>query len=163
MSDTNAIKGTHVWLVLSRAASAVSAHADRHIESFGFCASDFGILECLLHKGAMPVNVIGRKILLTTGSITTAIDRLEKKGLVGRAADPEDRRTRIVDLTAEGRALIVKAFAEHEKVIEDAVGTLSSAEREMLVGLLRKLGLHAADMERGHLARNSRDASKRTR
>jgi MarR family 2-MHQ and catechol resistance regulon transcriptional repressor len=153
------IRGTHVWLVLSRASSAVGAHANRHIESFGFCASDFGILECLLHKGALPVNVIGRKILLTSGSITSAIDRLEKKGLVARNFDPEDRRTRLVDLTNEGRALIKNAFAEHERVIETAVAILSASERKTLIGLLRKLG-HYADMERGHPARNGRDASE---
>lgn len=145
-SDLNGLNGTHVWLVLSRAASAVGTHANHHIESFGFCASDFGILECLLHKGALPVNVIGRKILLTSGSITSAIDRLEKKGLVARAFDPEDRRTRLVDLTGDGRALIVRAFAEHEIEIERAVAILSASERAALVGLLRKLGHHAAEI-----------------
>ncbi len=136
--------GTHVWLVLSRAANAVSAVADRHIESFGFCASDFGILECLLHKGALPVNTIGKKILLTSGSITSAVDRLERKKLVARQFDPADRRARIVDLTADGRKLIEKAFREHEREIELAMAVLSSAERKTLIGLLRKLGHHAA-------------------
>src|SRR5262245_47393188 len=94
------LSGMKVWLVLSRSSKALERQADRHIAGFGFCASDFGILEALLHKGAMPVNVIGQKILLTSGSITSAIDRLEKKGLVARAFSPEDRRARIVDLTA---------------------------------------------------------------
>jgi MarR family 2-MHQ and catechol resistance regulon transcriptional repressor len=136
------LTGTRVWLVLWRAANAVETHANRHIESFGFCASDFGILECLLHKGALPVNVIGRKILLTSGSITSAIDRLEKKGLVARAFDPDDRRARIVDLTAEGRKLIEDAFAAHEVELERAAEVLNSAERRTLVGLLKKLGHH---------------------
>jgi MarR family 2-MHQ and catechol resistance regulon transcriptional repressor len=130
--------------VLSRAANAVEARANRHIDSFGFCASDFGILECLLHKGALPVNAIGRKILLTSGSITSAIDRLEKKGLVARAFDPEDRRARIVDLTDTGRAFIKDAFAAHEIEIERAVAILSASERKTLIGLLKKLGYHAA-------------------
>ena len=136
--------GTHVWLVLSRAANALGKHADRHIESFGFCASDFGILECLLHKGALPVNSIGRKILLTSGSITSAVDRLENKKLVARQFDPEDRRARIVGLTPAGRKFIEKAFKEHEQEIEKAVAILNEKERKTLIGLLKKLGHHAA-------------------
>ena len=133
-------------MILSRAASAVEARANRHIETFGFCASDFGILECLLHKEALPVSAIGRKILLTSGSITSAIDRLEKKGLVARAFSPDDRRTRIVDLTAQGRKLIESAFAEHETEIESAVAVLNDSERRTLIELLKKLGHHAATL-----------------
>jgi MarR family 2-MHQ and catechol resistance regulon transcriptional repressor len=139
--------GTHVWLVLWRAANAVERHANRHIESFGFCASDFGILECLLHKGALPVNAIGKKILLTSGSITSAIDRLENKGLVARAFDAADRRARIVDLTPGGRKFIKKAFAEHEKEIERAIEVLDNDERNTLTALLRKLGHHAEEIQ----------------
>jgi MarR family 2-MHQ and catechol resistance regulon transcriptional repressor len=139
--------GTHVWLVLSRATGAVGRVADRHIESFGFCASDFGILECLLHKGALPVNTIGKKILLTSGSITSAVDRLERKKLVARQFDPADRRARIVDLTSQGRKFIEKAFREHELEIERAVAVLSGAERKTLTDLLRKLGHHAAGIQ----------------
>ncbi len=140
------LTGTRVWLILWRASNALETRANRHIEAFGFCASDFGILECLLHKGALPVNAIGKKILLTSGSITSAIDRLEKKGLVARAFSPEDRRARIVDLTAEGRAFIKGAFAEHEAEIEHAVEVLDADERKTLIGLLKKLGHHAASI-----------------
>src|SRR5258708_40212975 len=66
------------------------------------CGSDFAVLEALLHKGPLPVNEIGKKILLTSGSITVAIDRLETKGLVQRRASGTDRRGRIVHLTKEG-------------------------------------------------------------
>lgn len=145
--------GTRVWLILWRASNALETHANRHIEAFGFCASDFGILECLLHKGALPVNAIGKKILLTSGSITSAIDRLEKKGLVARAFSPEDRRARIVDLTAEGRVFIEGAFAEHEAKIERAVEVLDADERRALIGLLKKLGHHAARLGNEEIGR----------
>ena len=146
MKKAEGLSGTHVWLVLWRAANALEKHANRHIESFGFCASDFGILECLLHKGALPVNAIGRKILLTSGSITSAIDRLEKKKMVARQFDPADRRARIVDLTPDGRKFIENAFARHESEIEKAVSDLSDNERKTLTALLKKLGHHAASV-----------------
>jgi len=59
------------------------------------CGSDFAVLEALLHKGPLPVNEIGKKILLTSGSITVAIDRLEKRGLVERRAHGTDRRASV--------------------------------------------------------------------
>ena len=43
------------------------------------CGSDFAVLEALLHKGPLPINEIGKKVLLTSGSITVAVDRLESK------------------------------------------------------------------------------------
>ena len=61
----------------------------------------------------MPVNAIGALVRLTSGSITAAVDRLERKGLVERRNDPEDRRARMVHLTEAGRKLIACAFADH--------------------------------------------------
>src|SRR6476469_9563778 len=94
--------GVHVFLVLWKAASAVQVYAEKSISALEMCGSDFAVLEALLHKGALPVNEIGRKVLLTSGSITVAIDRLEEKRLVERRASPDDRRAKIVHLTGEG-------------------------------------------------------------
>src|SRR5262245_26308897 len=95
--------GVHVWLVLWKAAQAVEAYAERSIAHLDICGSDFGVLEALLHRGPLPINEIGRKVLLTSGSITVAVDRLEQKGLVERRPSPDDRRAKIVHLTREGR------------------------------------------------------------
>ena len=124
--------------------------ADRAHESIahtGLGATDFAILEALLHKGPMPVNTIGKKLLLTSGSITTAVDRLVAKGLVRRGDDPADRRVRIVELTREGQKVIGPAFARHEKDLERIASVLTPAERTTLVNLLRKLGMSAAGEE----------------
>src|SRR4051812_37513423 len=76
--------GTHVWLVLMKAHRALQRHAEASIASLDLCLSDFVVLELLLHKGPMKVNDIGRKVGLTSGSITTAVDRLETRSLVSR-------------------------------------------------------------------------------
>src|SRR5450631_3928675 len=80
--------GVHLWLVLWKAYQALLCHAERHIHSLGLGFSDFAVLEVLLHKGPAPVNMIGKLVHLTSGSITAAIDRLERKSLVARGADP---------------------------------------------------------------------------
>jgi MarR family 2-MHQ and catechol resistance regulon transcriptional repressor len=108
--------------------------------------SDFGVLEVLLHKGPLPVNALGAKIRLTSGSISVAIDRLEKKGLVERKDDPEDRRARIIHLTPAGSKLIECAFAEHAAAMERATSGLSTAERRVALGLLKKLGRKAEEL-----------------
>lgn len=141
--DADATSGVRLWLVLSKAVRALEAHARRSIAALDLCMSDFAVLEVLLHKGPLPVNTIGRKVLLTSGSITTAVDRLERQGFVERRDHPTDRRARVVHLTPGGKKLIARAFAEHEKDMERAAGGLTRAERATLVKLLKKLGIGA--------------------
>jgi MarR family transcriptional regulator, 2-MHQ and catechol-resistance regulon repressor len=132
--------GTRVFLVLWKAYRALQTDAEASIKRINLCDSDFRVLEALLHKGPLPVNIIGQMVELTTGSITSAIDRLERKWLVVRKHHAVDRRIRIVELTTKGRQLIEKAFAQHEVDMERAVSNLSRAERGMLVDLLKRLG-----------------------
>ena len=135
---------THVWLVLWKASRAMEQNALSSIKGSGLGLSDFAVLEVLLHKGPQPVNAIGRRILLTSGSATSAIDRLESRSLVRRTADRNDSRARIVHLTATGRRLITTAFRKHACDMEEAVAILKPSERAELVRLLKKLGLWAA-------------------
>src|SRR2546422_8941543 len=95
--------GVHVFLVLWKAARALQAYAERSVSELEMCGSDFAVLEALLHKGPLPVNEIGKRVLLTSGSITVAVDRLETKGLVERRASGTDRRARVSCLRREGR------------------------------------------------------------
>ena len=135
--------GVHVWLVLWKATSAIEAHALQSIDALGMCQSDFAVLEALLHKGQLPVNEIGKKVLLTSGSSTTAVDRLEKRKLVERKWGHSDRRVCLVCLTTIGRRLITKAFSDHAETMERAARGLTFQERETLLALLKKLGLRA--------------------
>jgi MarR family 2-MHQ and catechol resistance regulon transcriptional repressor len=139
-SANGAVPGVHVWLVLAKTTRALAAEAARSIAGLGMCPSDFGALEVLLHKGPLAVNTLGSKLLLTSGSATTAVDRLEKRGLVERRNDPDDRRARMVCLTPAGRRLIRNAFASHAADMEKMVSVLTAAERSALVASLKKLG-----------------------
>jgi Transcriptional regulators len=136
--------GIKLWLSLWKASRSVEAHAHKSIEGLDMSPTDFGVMEVLLHKGPLPVNTIGKKVLLTSGSITTAVDRLEERGLVERCDDPNDRRVRIVALTKEGTKRIEAAFSQHQAHIELATSTLNKEEQRTLLALLKKLG-HGAD------------------
>jgi MarR family transcriptional regulator, 2-MHQ and catechol-resistance regulon repressor len=137
--------GVHVFLVLWKAASAIQTYAEKSILGLEMCGSDFAVLEALLHKGPLPVNEIGKKVMLTSGSITVAVDRLETKGLVERRAHGTDRRARIVHLTKEGRKLITRAYADHAADMERlASASLTREDRKTLIRLLKKIGYAAA-------------------
>jgi MarR family 2-MHQ and catechol resistance regulon transcriptional repressor len=138
--------GIHVWLVLMKAYRALAQRSMGSIANTGMCFTDFAILEALLHKGPLPVNTMAPLVNLTSGSMTTAVDRLQSRGLVRRAADPGDRRARIVQLTPEGHQLIEGVFRQHSGDMEEVASVLSPNERETLLRLLKKLGRHAASI-----------------
>ena len=135
--------GPHLRLVLWKAAKAVEKVDQASISKTGLYLSDFAIMEVLLHKGPVPIKIIGEKVLLTSGSMTAAINRLEKRGFVKRIQDPSDGRCFYVHLTEIGRGVIESAYAQHEKKLEKIAGVLTPEERAELVRLLKKLGKHA--------------------
>lgn len=113
------------------------------ITAEGLGLSDFMVLEVLLHKGPLTISAIGEKVLLASASMTSAIDRLEKRGLVLRRSCNSDRRIRFVDLTDGGKAFIEEIYARHEKDLESVTAGLSDAERTTLYEGLKKVGLAA--------------------
>ena len=136
--------GVHVFLVLWKAARAVEAYAENSVSQMEMCGSDFAVLEALLHKGPLPVNEIGKKVLLTSGSITAAVDRLEDKGLVERRAHGTDRRAKLVHLTKEGKKLITRVYTDHAVDMERlAAASLTKKEREVLIRLCKQIGYEA--------------------
>src|SRR5580693_7100610 len=122
----------HCWLVLMRAHEAAVGYLLRGIAETGISFTDFRILEALLHKGPLPVNTIGPKVNLTPGSISTAIDRLLERGLVSRVESPEDRRIRVVSLTAKGKELIGPIFRKHAAEIKNVFADASLKELRSL-------------------------------
>src|SRR5438477_11112321 len=118
----------HAWLVTIKAMQAVARYALAGLEQSGLGDSDFRVLEALLHKGRLPVNVIGPKVNLTPGSISVAVDRLVAKGLVSRVESTEDRRIRVVGLTLRGKRVITPIFREHVATMEKVFAGLASEE-----------------------------------
>lgn len=101
--------------------------------------SGFPILEALLHKGPLRQCELSQKILRTTGNISQALDKLERRGLLKRNPGP-DRRTYLIDLTPEGRSLIESYFPLMSEGIERVFSALSFQELEVLSQLAKKLG-----------------------
>jgi MarR family 2-MHQ and catechol resistance regulon transcriptional repressor len=144
---TRGIQGAdHVWLVMMKAMRALTRYAAAGIEDTGLGDSDFRVLEVLLHKGSLPVNTIGPIVDLTPGSISIAVDRLVAKGLVSRVESTQDRRVRIVALTAGGKDLIASAFRKHSGQMKRVFSELSPEELRGLETALKKVGKRAATL-----------------
>jgi len=139
------MKAPRLWLVIAKSYRALSLLAERSIANTGLCLTDFVALEALLHKGPLTISEIQDKVRLASGSMTAAVDRLEKLGLVVRKLSPSDRRARVVELTVQGKRLAASCFERHAKDLEALMSVLSDREMEQLYGSLKKLGLLAAE------------------
>jgi MarR family 2-MHQ and catechol resistance regulon transcriptional repressor len=138
------VSGTQLWLVLIKAYHSLLGFTEHTLKGTGLGESEFRILEALLHKGPMPVNTIGPKVFLTPGSISVAVDRLLKRGLVTRTNSSEDRRVRVVDLTPTGRKLIAQVFSSHARQVDRLAEVLSPKERRQIARGLKAFGKAAA-------------------
>jgi MarR family 2-MHQ and catechol resistance regulon transcriptional repressor len=139
----NIVKAPRLWLVLARAYGSIVNYIEGSIASQGLGLSDFMVLEVLLHKGPLTISAIGEKVLLASASMTSAIDRLEKRRLVRRRSCNSDRRIRLVELTSEGKSFIEEIYIRHEKDLEFVASSLSDAERRTMYEGLKKVGLAA--------------------
>jgi len=144
MSATTELGAAKLWIVLARCHRALATSVERSIADLGLCLSDFTILEALLHKGPLTISAIQEKVLLASGSMTAAVDRLEKLGLLVRKTTSEDRRARLLELTPKGRRLIEPAFREHARHLEKIMSVLDGEERRRLYAGLKKLGRFVA-------------------
>jgi MarR family 2-MHQ and catechol resistance regulon transcriptional repressor len=141
--DKSNISAPRLWLVLARAYGSMVNYIEGSIVAQGLGLSDFMVLEVLLHKGPLTISAIGEKVLLASASMTSAIDRLEKRGLVRRKTCDSDRRIRFVELTDCGKAFIEEIYARHEKDLEAVISQLSEEERRAIYDGLKKIGLAA--------------------
>ena len=129
-----------IYTQLMRATDAVTDKMHRHLLDYRLSTSQFGVIEALYHLGPLCQKDIGEKILKTSGNITLVIDNLEKRKLVKRKKDSNDRRRMKVRLTESGYELIEKIFPDHSKIAHKVFSVLEPEEQNSLSLLLKKLG-----------------------
>jgi MarR family 2-MHQ and catechol resistance regulon transcriptional repressor len=144
VNQSDRITAPQLWLVIMKSHRALTLLAEKSITNTGLCLTDFAALEALLHKGPLTISEIQDKVRLASGSMTAAVDRLEKLGLIVRKSSSSDRRARVVELTARGKRLAASSFERHANDLEALMSAVSDKEREQLYGSLKKLGLLAA-------------------
>jgi MarR family 2-MHQ and catechol resistance regulon transcriptional repressor len=136
-----------LWVVLSRAYNAVARLATDDVERQGLSMTDFSVLEVLYHRGPLSLGDIGERVLLRSGSVTYAVDRLEEKRLLRRRPSAEDLRVTFAELTPAGRAVMDRVFPVHAETIRQTLSGLSRAEKRQATDLIKRLGRRAAGLD----------------
>jgi MarR family 2-MHQ and catechol resistance regulon transcriptional repressor len=152
------VAAARLWQRIRAAAYWLDRHACDSAAGIDLLISDFAVLDVLRSTGPLPVNDIGAKVLLSSGSMTTSIDRLEKAGLVKRTAHLQDRRAALVSLTRSGARNIARAARENSERLTEVMSVLSSAQQDELARLIERLAagakqLHPAGMPRRYRRR----------
>ena len=141
LNDEKIQQSLKLFIVFSKAHRAVNECVNQHIQQHGLHPTEFAVLELLYHKGEQPLQQIGEKILLASGSITYVVDKLEKKGFLRRAACAKDRRVTYAQVTEAGAKFMEEIFPDHQKMIDEMMSVLSDDEKETAIHLLKKIGL----------------------
>jgi MarR family 2-MHQ and catechol resistance regulon transcriptional repressor len=125
---------------LRRAVNVLSLREGEVMRAAGLTESQFGALEALHHLGPLCQHELAGKVLKSAGNMTTVVDNLERRGLVERRRDGDDRRVVTVHLTDSGGELVREVFPRVVEVLVEAFSTLSAKEQEQLAALCRRLG-----------------------
>ena len=122
-----------------------------YFAQFGVSGAQWGVLRTLqqLEAGGEPeprLTDLGNHLLVRPPSMTGAIDRLQRLGLVRRSASATDQRAKHVSLTPAGRALVARVLERHHDQIDAVLGGLDPAEQAQLAALLSRLESHLQGM-----------------
>ncbi|MDB1933846.1 MULTISPECIES: MarR family winged helix-turn-helix transcriptional regulator [Clostridium] len=135
MSDIN----LKLVIAMARTYNDMFFEIEKNVQEFGLNISEFGVLEMLYHKGDQPVQKVAEKILVTSGTITYVINKLEKKELVVRRKCEKDKRIFYVSLTEKGREFISDIFPKHKEFLDNLFIELNEDTKRELVDNLIQL------------------------
>lgn len=111
---------------------------------YGLNPTEFAVLELLYSKGEQQIQHIGKRILLSSSSMTYVIDKLEQKGHIERKPCATDRRVIFAHITEKGKNFMEEAFPLHEKMITELFSVLTEEELETVIPLVKKVGIATA-------------------
>ncbi|OWS72451.1 MarR family transcriptional regulator [Polynucleobacter aenigmaticus] len=131
----------HLLLVkgLVQAYQAFEAHSGAHIKKMGLTTTQFDIVATLGNQPPMTCKELGEKTLVSKGTMTGVLERLEAKGLIEKLMNVEDGRSYKISLSKGGDKLFRKVFPEHVEYLGKAFGKLSKKELEQAVIALQSI------------------------
>ncbi|MCM3571423.1 MarR family transcriptional regulator [Neobacillus mesonae] len=127
------------YLELLKTSKAVQDRMKMELTKENLSITEFSVLEVLYFKGKQTIQQVGKKVLISSGSMTYVIDKLEKRGLLKRIACPSDRRAIHVVLTDAGNTLMDEILPKHKMLIDTIFDSLQDEEIEFFVQLLKKV------------------------
>jgi DNA-binding MarR family transcriptional regulator len=141
---------TECFANLWRAAELLMGLHNRHtLDQYRLSPSARGVLAVVEGAGEpLEPSVIADRLVVTTGSMTSLLDNLEKRGLIRRLPHPADRRKLLIDITPDARAIVDELLPALHARERDVIGAaLTASEQRTLLGLLAKLQRVAAERQ----------------
>ena len=132
--------GGEIWRAGERLRQGVLANWS----TWGLDLAGSDVMLTLRRQGqgeSMSPSALAKDMMLSTSAMTNRLDRLEKRGLIKRTMDPDDRRGIRIELSQEGFALADEMIVSHVKTEEDMLSALTDAERNHLRTLLTKIAM----------------------
>lgn len=123
---------------LDMASRRIQRASVKTLGQLGVARGEFWVLMHMMRGQTSPAQIAG-ELMVSTGTMTNRLDKLEKAGLVRRHPDPKDRRSVMVEITARGRATVDRYVKVQGDIERRLLGHLSPAERRRTVALLVKL------------------------
>jgi MarR family transcriptional regulator, 2-MHQ and catechol-resistance regulon repressor len=130
-----------VWRSLADTYRTVYFHINADLRTYGLTPPQYAVLRIIgkSKRGALPMNEIGKEMIVTFANITTIVDNLERRGLVNRVRDTSDRRVVNVELTNRGSHLFSRILTAHRKNVATLMRVLSQKELQNLLVLTTKI------------------------
>ena len=128
-----------VGYATSRAAIEMRKVFARHMEPLGLKVPEYSILMLVAHNADVNQKRLGTALDISPPNLAVILDRMAERGWVERVRGTSDRRAQHIHLTAAGRVLAERSQRIAETMEEPVLAVLSSAERALLIELLRKI------------------------
>jgi DNA-binding MarR family transcriptional regulator len=118
---------------------AFERYSAPHIKAMGLTMTQFDVIATLGNQPPMTCKELGEKTLVTKGTLTGVLERLEAKGIVERKINPEDGRSQMIGLTESGQTIFAKIFPEHLEYLDQAFKKLSTEQLKQVEDSLNVL------------------------
>ncbi len=134
-------KEIKLMIVLKKLYKTLNDSLAKDLKRLGISVTDYAILSVLESTGAIPMQKLGELVLITSGTITYATDRILKVGLVKKIQDEFDKRKFLIELTETGYETLKNINSEHLPYLGKVLGSFSGDELDEITGTIKKLGI----------------------
>jgi len=129
------------YIKLVRAFESISSRLYMKLEKEGLTESQFYLLDVLYHCGSMNQKELGKKIFRSEGNITMVVNNLERRKLIKKKQNPDDKRIYIIKLKTEGKELYEKVFPKFLKTMMREFEGIKEKEHKEFQKICRRIGL----------------------
>jgi DNA-binding MarR family transcriptional regulator len=133
-----------IFVTLLRAADSLASRADQLMKANGVTSAQYNVLRILRGAGpeGLPCNAIGERMISRDPDMTRLLDRMEKRALISRERQQEDRRVVKARITDEGLKLLKKMDAPIRELHKGQFAHMTSARLKTLMDILTELAAH---------------------